>query len=58
MRYYYVDRESKIVFVYDKEILTEMEYLGATDNPLIKMAVSHFLKGESNYSIKTMYNQS
>jgi len=55
MRYYYVKRDIKIVFIYSNEQIfqanTHMEFLGATDNAFPKMAVAAFLQKESGYRI-------
>lgn len=55
IRYYYLKPDLKVVFVYSSEQIfqaaTDMEFLGSTDNPFPKMAVSAFLKNKAGYRI-------
>lgn len=51
MRFYYINRELKLVFIYSSEQETELEFLGSTDNPFPKMAVAAFLHNEAGHRI-------
>lgn len=52
MYYYYADHNNMIVYVHkEKQLNTNHRFLGSTDNPKHKMAVSAFLPNKSGYSI-------
>lgn len=52
MKYYYVDREKKVVHIYDHEPENiSLEFLGSTENPKPKMAAGKFLKDEPGFKI-------
>lgn len=56
VRYYYKHKTEKYVFVYDSSEpagvnISGLDFIGSTNNPNIKMAVSTFLRGQSGYKI-------
>ena len=51
IRFYYVDRSLKLVFIYSDEQTTHLEFLGSTDNPFPKMAAAAFLHNEAGHRI-------
>lgn len=52
MRYYYIDRENKIIFVYDTfQEGSSYEYLGPSDHPNHKVAASMFVRNGVGFRI-------
>ena len=51
MKYYYVNREDKIIYVYEEENINNLEYLGCSENLNIKLVCSAFLKDQTGYTI-------
>ena len=52
MRYYYLDEENKVVYIFNEsQPNLGHKHLGSTNNPRYKMAVSAFLPNQSGYKI-------